>query len=101
MTARLLTLAEVADRLPFSRATLYRMIARGELTIIRTPTGRVFVPESSIEEFVASCTVKGGHDEAMKRRAAIHVLPSSPRAPRATADTGEDLEELANRTFLR
>jgi excisionase family DNA binding protein len=50
---RLLSIAQVRDRLPLSRARLYQLIDSGELPAVRVGR-RVFVVSSVLEEFISS-----------------------------------------------
>lgn len=99
MTARLLKPAQVLECLPISRATLYRMISRGELTVVRTSTGRVLIPESAVNEWVAANTIPSSHERAIQNRGNIHALVPENRVP-ALSDDGQDLDQLAKKLGL-
>jgi excisionase family DNA binding protein len=59
---RLLTVAEVADALRFSRAHIRRLIANGQLRSIKTgPDGWHRIPESELERLLGT-----DHEEAVE-----------------------------------
>ena len=68
----LLTVKQVADRLPYGRSTVYDMIRRGELPAHRGGDGRgkIVVFEEELEEWIRSIPSAGGKGE-------IHELPAS------------------------
>lgn len=95
---KLLKPAEVATRLDVSLPTLYRMLARGELTVVRHESGRYRIPEDSVLGWLTAHTVLSGADRALEQRATIHALPALPQA---LSDDGEDLDLVADELGLR
>lgn len=79
-------------------ATLYRMLARGELTVVRHPSGRYRIPEASVAEWLDAHTVPSALGRALEQRATIHALPALPAA---LSDDGEDLDQVADDLGLR
>jgi len=53
---KLLKLREVAERMGVSYWTAWHWVAAGELRAIRTPSGRIRVPESALEEKISYMT---------------------------------------------
>lgn len=52
----LLRVVEVADRLNIARATIYRLIERGEIAVVRPSLGTVRIDARELERFVAERT---------------------------------------------
>lgn len=52
MDEKRLTVPEVAKLLQVSRATVYRYIEKGQLRVVRMPTGRVQVDPQSVHEIL-------------------------------------------------
>jgi excisionase family DNA binding protein len=55
----LLRIDAAADRLSISRATLYRMIQRGEIPVVRIGSA-VRIPVSALDRWLAAQTVSSG-----------------------------------------
>ena len=58
MTDRLLTVAEVAERLRLSHATVRRMAKEHRITFIRPLGGHLRFPEDAIEEYLQAARVE-------------------------------------------
>ncbi len=50
-----LTVAEVADRFRVNQVTVYRMVERGQLAVVRFGVGRkgIRIPSAEVERYVA------------------------------------------------
>lgn len=72
MTARLLTLAQVAEQLAVSLRTVERLVARGELAVVRV--GRqVRVRPQDMDAYLDAARLP---TTAERRRATLRALPS-------------------------
>ena len=60
MTDQLLRKAEVAEHLGLSRATLERLITRGELPVVRVSERTVRISEASLRDFIQRRTERSG-----------------------------------------
>lgn len=79
MTAKLLTLLEVSEQLAVSLRTVERLVARGELAIVRV--GRqVRVRPGDLDAYLDAARLP---TQAERRRATIRALPSPRPALRA------------------
>jgi excisionase family DNA binding protein len=57
----LLRVVQVAERLNIARATVYRLIERGEITVVRPSLGTVRIDARELERFVAERTEPQRH----------------------------------------
>jgi len=61
MADRLLRKSEVLDRLGVSRPTMDRLIARGDLPVVRVSERAVRIPEGALRQYIADRTERRGH----------------------------------------
>lgn len=76
MTAKLLTLAEVSERLAVSLRTVERMVADGELAVVRIRR-QVRVRPQDVDAYLEAARLP---TQAERRRATIRALPNQAAA---------------------
>lgn len=84
---KLIKLAVACERLTVSRRTLDRLIAAGELTVVRVSPGRYAIADDQIDRYIAAKTVT--------------ATPIKLSKPRISIDTGGAEARLCARLGTR